>query len=266
MLRRGMLVISLILVIGLLTGSAFNRQKPLQPRRRSFTTSDFDLLDQILRSEERAAEDHELDQLLNRPDYYRLAIIDPPELSLCKKMFEGLLVERRGTVITEFCSDEDDQRQFEVNMHGKVLRIREVRQPEDGLNINADIVLLLIEGKSEESVLKAIEDINLIRSINENTAIGVMVINDGKYPGLQRILSEAFDERCMAFVFNGLMDPDAAWYTILELVHMFESDRSGSENTRMLSTKEPESSWYDVFSSWSTYFIPSKLQEQCTIQ
>lgn len=259
-----MLWLSTCLLTCFIFGSTVNRHKPLQPRRISLTTSDFDLLDQLLRSEQRAPEEDELDQLLNRPDYYRMAIIADPELSLCKKMFEGLLAERRGTFITEFCSDEEDQREYQVDMNRKILKIRQIR--DSSMVRHADIALLMIEGKSEESVVKSIEEIKLIRAGNPNTAIGAMVINDGKYPGLRRILDEAFDERCMAFVFNGLMDPDAAWYTIQELAHMFESDRSGSENTRMCSSKEPESTWYDLFSSWSSYFIPSKIQEQCSIQ
>jgi hypothetical protein len=170
-------------------------------------------------------------------------------------MFEGLLVSHKGTKITEFLSDEADQRQLETTIHGRVLKLRVARQPLEGVVSGTDIALLFIEGKSENSIRKAILDINTIRSENERTAIGVMVIQDGMYPGLKRILDEAFDERCMACLFNGNMDPDAAWCTVLELVNIFESDRSGSDSTKIAKVGEPESSWYEVFSSWSKFLF-----------
>lgn len=239
----------------------------LQPRRRSFTSSDYELLDQLLFLSEPTASRHDESEIMwSRPDYFQLAIIAPSELSICKKMFEGLLAGRSGTKVTELRSNETDERQFEVKMRGRELKLREARQPLEGMVLGSDIVLLLIEGKSEDSICKAIRDINTIRSNSEKTAIGVMVINGKNYAGLRRILDEAFDERCMAFVFNGNMDSDAAWYTILELVNMFESDRSGSECTKLSSARETESNWSNAFSSWSTYSLPSKIQEQCAIQ
>lgn len=113
-----------------------------------------------------------------------------------------------------------------------------------------------------------IESVDNLRLHNPQAAIGIMILTDGSPSHLPSLSDRLFDERCIAFLFDGHMDGPTAWECIRELAGVWaDAGRSGARETRMEGRRqegggEGSSSWWisTLFEGWSSRYSSCSVQ------
>lgn len=117
----------------------------LRPARRPLDTDDMELLDSLLGLRPSPT-------VASQPkETLRLAVIADSECSVCKKIFENLLV-RGADRRTEYPASDDEEeylREMGAVVREEELRIAQIRNIPDSMEIEADLIIMFFNTQSK---------------------------------------------------------------------------------------------------------------------
>lgn len=180
--------------------------------------------------------------------YLRVALVVPDEMSGTQAAFEKALTANHRVEVRPLCRGEgadDEYLALLAPMHGRRHELRLVQyHPKEPSSHDVDLALVFIDVADSRRVARALRALQKIRRRGVRTAIAAVAVNGPASRSAGLAISNALDDRCLEWAFDGRTTTRMAWDTIQGLVEAFWPD---SAQHSIPQYEEPSDDWASVW-------------------